>query len=64
MERYFALAETIARTIFGSKVRNRGGPKLENACPDLPFDQVASTPGSKDAAPTDASLGIPLHLHM
>ena len=51
--RYFALAETIARTIFGSKVRNRGGPKLENACPGLPFGHVTSTPGSKDAAPTD-----------
>ena len=41
-----------------------GGLRLENTCLGLPFGHVTSTPGSKDAAPTDASLGIPLHLHM
>ena len=38
--------------------------RLENTCLGLPFGHLTSTPGSKDAAPTDASLAIPLHLHM
>ena len=48
----------------GPMSRNGGGPKLENACPGLPFGHVTSTWRPKDGARRDASFGTPPHLHM
>ena len=44
-EKQFAHAQDSGRPFLESKFRNRGGPKLENACPGLPFGYVTSTPG-------------------
>ena len=37
-----------------------GGPKLENACPFLPFGHVTTTWGPKDRARIEASIGTQL----
>ena len=41
-----------------------GGPKLENACPGLPFGDFINPLGPKDASPRDASFGTQTNLHM
>ena len=57
VEEVFGACVDDGKSYLGSDIRKRGGPKLENACPGLPFGYVTSTRRPKDRAPRDASNG-------